>query len=290
MTGALGEAYAACEQITRTEAGNFYYGIRLLPPEKRSALCAVYALARRIDDIGDGDLPRAEKVTELDRVRADLAALSAGHRGSDPVLVALADAAERYPIPLDAFGELVDGVVMDLGDVRVKDVDELIGYCRHVAGSIGRLCLSIFGAQRSDPRLELFADQLGIALQQTNILRDVREDLGNGRVYLPADELQRFGVELRTDAAGDLDDPEGHLAGYLRHAAARADDWYALGLRLVPHLDRRSAACCRAMAGIYRHLNRVIGADPVQVYDKRLRLSTAHKAGVALASLAGVRG
>jgi 15-cis-phytoene synthase len=290
MTGTLGEAYAACEQITRTEAGNFYYGIRLLPPEKRSALCAVYALARRIDDIGDGDLPPAQKVTELDRVRADLSALSAGRDGGDPVLVALADAADRYPVPLGAFGELVDGVVMDLGDVRVKDLDELIVYCRHVAGSVGRLCLSIFGSDHTDPRLELFADQLGIALQQTNILRDVREDLGNGRVYLPADELQRFGVELRTDAAGDLDDPEGRLAGYLRHAAARADDWYALGLRLVPHLDRRSAACCRAMAGIYRHLNRVIGADPVQVYDKRLRLSTAHKAGVALASLAGVRG
>lgn len=285
--GTLAEAYAACEQITRTEAGNFYYGIRLLPPEKRSALCAVYALARRIDDIGDGDLPTEQKVTELDRVRSDVARLGAGSPGSDPVLVALADAARRYPVPLDAFGELVDGVVMDLGEVRIKDVEELIRYCRHVAGSVGRLCLSIFGAAAHDPRLPLFADQLGIALQQTNILRDVREDLGNGRIYLPAEELERFGVELRTDAAGDLDDPQGRLAAYLRHAAARAEDWYALGLRLVPHLDRRSAACCRAMAGIYRHLNRLIGSDPVQVYDKRLRLSTAHKARVALASLAG---
>jgi phytoene synthase len=284
----LAEAYAACELITRTEAGNFYYGIRLLPSDKRDALCAVYALARRIDDIGDGDLPHAAKVTELDRVRADLAALGRGGARDDPVLVALADAVGRYPIPLGAFGELVDGVVMDLGEVRIKHVDELIGYCRHVAGSVGRLCLSIFGTTDGEPRAELFADQLGIALQQTNILRDVREDLGNGRVYLPADELQRFGVELRTDAAGDLDDPDGRLAGYLRHAAARADDWYSLGLRLVPHLDRRSAACCQAMAGIYRHLNGVIGADPVQVYDKRLRLSTAHKARVALTSLAGV--
>lgn len=285
----LEEAYAACEQITRTEAGNFYYGIRLLPPDKRSALCAVYALARRIDDIGDGDLPSVTKVAELDKLRADLGRLDVS---ADPVLVALADTTRRYPVPLDAFGELVDGVVMDLAEVRIKDVDELIVYCRHVAGSVGRLCLSVFGtrpgAEGGDPRLTAFADQLGIALQQTNILRDIREDLGNGRVYLPADELERFGVELRTDVAGDLDDPEGHLASYIRYAAARAGDWYALGLRLVPALDRRSAACCTAMAGIYRHLNKMIGDEPVQVYDKRLRLSTAHKARVAVTALAGL--
>ncbi len=281
----LEEAYAACERITRAEAGNFYYGIRLLPAEKRSALCAVYALARRIDDIGDGDLPTAAKVTALDKVRTDLGNIDGS---SDPVLLALADAARRHPVPLEAFGELVDGVVMDLGEVRIKDFDELVVYCRHVAGSIGRLCLSIFGTVGTEPRAALFADQLGIALQQTNILRDVREDLGNGRVYLPADELERFGIELRTDAAGDLDDPEGHLASYLRFAAARAGDWYGLGLRLVPALDRRSAACCTAMAGIYRDLNTVIGSDPVQVYDKRLSLSTARKAWVALTSLAGL--
>ncbi|MEX0427347.1 presqualene diphosphate synthase HpnD [Nocardioides sp. DS6] len=288
-TGTLADAYAECERITRTEAGNFYYGIRLLPEHKRTALCAVYALARRVDDIGDGDLPRETKLKDLAAVRQDLDALQVGGAtGSDPVLAALGDAATRFPIPLSAFGELVDGVETDLpDDVRIADWDALVVYCRRVAGSIGRLCLSIFGSDAADPRVALFADQLGIALQQTNILRDIREDLGNRRIYLPQTELAEWGVELRTDAMGDLDDPEGRLAAYIRFAAARAEDWYALGMRLVPHLDRRSAACCAAMAGIYRHLLRTIAADPVQVYDKRLSLSTAHKARVALGSLVG---
>ena len=294
-TSTLAEAYAECERITRSEAGNFYYGIRLLPEPKRTALCAVYALARRVDDIGDGDLSYEAKLKDLAAVRDDLEALAAGSGSTDPVLVALGDAAARFPIPLGAFGELIDGVETDLAEeVRIADWDALVVYCRRVAGSIGRLCLSIFGAESdpragTDPRVDLFADQLGIALQQTNILRDIREDLGNHRIYLPQSELAEWGIELRTDAAGDLDDPEGRLAAYIRFAAARAEDWYALGMRLVPHLDRRSAACCAAMAGIYRHLLKVIANDPVQVYDKRLSLSTAHKARVAVSSLVGRR-
>jgi phytoene synthase len=278
------QAYASCEQITKTEAGNFYYGIRLLPSPKRSALCAVYALARRIDDIGDGDDAIADKETALAGVRKDMGRLE---DSSDPVLIAVSDAARRYPVPLEAFDELIDGVQMDLRDVRIADFDELVVYCRHVAGSVGRLCLSIFGSSTTDPRTSLFADQLGIALQQTNILRDIREDLGNGRIYLPQDELDRFGVDLRVDDLGALDDPAGQLAAYIRYAAARAGDWYSLGLRLVPHLDRRSAACCRAMAGIYHHLLGRIADDPALVYDQRLSLSVAQKARVAMTALAG---
>jgi phytoene synthase len=279
------QAYATCEGITRTEARNFYYGIRLLPAYKRSALCALYALARRIDDIGDGDQPVGAKERALAAVRKDLGSLD---DSSDPVLVAVHDAARRFPVPLDAFDELIDGVQMDLAEVRIADFDELVVYCRHVAGSVGRLCLSIFGATTTDPRTSLYADQLGIALQQTNILRDIREDLGNGRIYLPQDELDRFGVVLRVDDLGALDDPAGRLAAYIRYAAGRARDWYSLGLRLVPHLDRRSAACCRAMSGIYHHLLGSIADDPALVYDQRLALSSAQKARVALAALAGV--
>jgi phytoene synthase len=278
------QAYATCEQITRTEAGNFYYGIRLLPVQKRSALCAVYALARRIDDIGDGDQPTGDKQTALADIRKELGRLD---ESSDPVLVAVNAAARRFPVPLEAFDELIDGVQMDLGDVRIADFDELVVYCRHVAGSVGRLCLSIFGSSSPDPRTSIFADQLGIALQQTNILRDIREDLGNGRIYLPQDELDRFGVELRVDDLGALDDPAGRLAAYIRYAAGRAGDWYSLGLRLVPHLDWRSAACCRAMSGIYHHLLGRIADDPVLVYDQRLSLSAAQKVRVAMNALAG---
>jgi phytoene synthase len=279
------EAYRRCEEITRAEARNFFYGIRLLPPPKRSALCALYALARRIDDIGDGELSGVDKAVALAKLRHSLHEMDSS---SDPVLVAVADSARRYPVPLEAFEELVDGVEMDLMGVSYADFDELVLYCRRVAGTVGRLCLGVFGSD-AEPRASLYADQLGIALQQTNILRDVREDLVNGRVYLPKDELDRFGVTLRLDDQGSLDDPDGRLAAMLRAFAARARDWYCLGNRLLPHLDRRSAACCGAMAGIYSHLLDVIEDDPTTVYDRRLSLGTSQKVRVAVSALAGRR-
>jgi 15-cis-phytoene synthase len=285
VISSLGQAYALCESITRHQARNFYYGIRLLRPEKRSVLCAVYALARRIDDIGDGDLPTESKVAALARVRASLAD---GAGSSDPVLVAVADAARRYPIPLGAFEELVDGVEMDVTGHTYGTFDELVTYCRAVAGSVGRLCLGVFGS-RPDPRAAGYADALGIALQQTNILRDIREDLGNGRVYLPREELDRFGVQLTLDEHGSLVDKDGGLAALITHDAHRAQRWYADGLRLVPLLDRRSAASCSAMAGIYRRLLVRISAEPSAVYDRRLSLSGWEKAGVAARALTGVR-
>ncbi|TDW92848.1 farnesyl-diphosphate farnesyltransferase [Kribbella pratensis] len=289
MKPTVAEAYAACLDITRAEARNFYYGIRLLPPPKRNALSALYALARRIDDIGDGDLPLEDKRNALAGVRKDLGRLD---DLDEPVYVAVADAARRYPVPLGAFEELVAGVETDLCDVRIADFDELVVYCRRVAGSVGRLCLSIFGPSTGGTDFEtlaLYADQLGIALQQTNILRDIREDFTNGRIYLPSDELEHFGARVALDEHGALDDPQGRLAGYIRYAAGRAQDWYSLGWRLLPYLDRRSGASCRAMSGIYHHLLRRIGANPVLVYDQRLSLSAGEKAQVALASLAGRR-
>lgn len=283
------EAYRACEQITRSQAGNFYYGIRLLPADKRSALCALYALARRIDDIGDGDLSDAAKADDLAVVRTSVESIDTA---TDPVLVAVSDAARRYPVPMEAFGELIDGVQADVDHVQYGSFDELVTYCRQVAGSVGRLCLSIFAPSRNwqsrdDRRLWGYADQLGIALQQTNILRDVREDLQVGRIYLPDDDLARFGVSLRLDESGNLEDASGRLAALLRYATARAGDWYALGMRLLPDLDRRSAACCGAMAGIYRELLRRINANPTLVYDRRLSLSGWQKARVAAGALIG---
>lgn len=166
----LADAYVHCERLTRAATRNFYYGIRLLPAEKRAALCAVYALARRLDDIGDGDLPSEDKLAGLERAREDLRRL--GPQEPDPVLAALDDAARRFPVPLGAFEELVDGVEMDVRGIAYGTFDELVVYCRRVAGTVGRLCLGVFGA--ADPAAPERADTLGIALQQTNILRDVR--------------------------------------------------------------------------------------------------------------------
>jgi len=283
MTSAVDEAYAICASITHEQARNFHYGIRLLPPAKRAALSAVYALARRIDDIGDGTLPTDEKLTRLAHLRA---ALTDPSVTDDSVLLAVRDASLHFPIPLEAFGELIDGVDMDVVGRRYASFDDLVTYCRCVAGSIGRLCVGVFGA--SDvPRAREYADKLGVALQQTNILRDIREDLMNGRVYLPQDDLDRFGVTLRLDGSQRLVDDDGSLTALIRWTAGRARGWYDEGLRLLPLLDRRSAACCAAMAGIYRRLLDEIAADPSLVLDRRLALTGWQKTVVAARALAG---
>src|SRR5215472_5119990 len=189
-------AYRRCEEITWSQARNFSYGIRLLPSAKRHALAAVYAFARRIDDIGDGTLPAPEKLAALEEARAGLSALIAGRADdSDQVLMALADAAKRFDIPLAAFGELIDGCADDVRGVTYVTFDDLLHYCRCVAGSIGRLSLGVFGTSHPGTAVPL-ADSLGVALQLTNILRDIREDYASGRVYLPAEDFERFGCSL----------------------------------------------------------------------------------------------
>ena len=281
-------AYAEAERITKTEARNFYWGIRLLPTPKRNALSAVYAMARRIDDIGDGTLSVTEKTTLLAAARVD--ATDPRSNLDDPVLLALDDAAGRLPIPLAAFGELVDGCEMDVRGRNYDTFDDLVEYCRCVAGSIGRLSLGVFNpplpAGRRAEASEL-ADALGVALQITNILRDIREDLTNGRVYLPAEDLKLFGVELTIGADGQLDPQEGRLAELIRFEAARAWGWYDRGFELLALLDRRSAACCAAMAGIYLELLGRIAADPSAVMRGRSSLPTKDKLKVAGRALAG---
>jgi phytoene synthase len=287
VSATLEQAYAECERITREQARNFSWGIRLLPAPKRTALSAVYAFARRIDDIGDGDLPAEQKLLQLAEARAQLAEPAA--HPDDPVLVALADAAKRLPIPLDAFGELVDGCEMDIAGFEYGDLDDVVRYCRNVAGSIGRLSLGVFApplpAAEFDRAAEL-ADALGVALQLTNILRDIREDLLNGRVYLPAKDLELFGLHLAVGPDGALDPADGALAELIRFEAARAEGWYDRGLQLLQVLDRRSAACCGAMAGIYRELLARIAADPTRVMGGRLSLPASVKLRVAARAVA----
>jgi phytoene synthase len=277
----LDDAYDRCEEITRTEARNFSYGIRLLPAPKRRALSALYAVARRIDDIGDGDAPAPDKLAALAAVRKDLSALppdpAPGAR--DPVLMALADAYRRFPIPMVALDELIDGCEMDVNGVRYVTFDDLVGYCRRVAGTVGRLSLGVYGAI-DIPGAEVLADTLGVALQLTNVLRDIVEDRDTmQRVYLPADDIARFGC--RPDLSGPVD----AVAALVSWEAARAVDWYDRGLGLLPLLDRRSRACTAAMAGIYRRLLARIQRDPAAVLRGRLSLPGREKAVVAVRAL-----
>lgn len=276
-------SYAYCERLTRNQARNFYYGIRLLPESKRLALSAVYAFAREIDDIGDGDLPADRKVAELARMRKQLKDLTAYR---DPVAAALADAAERFPIPLTALDELIDGVEMDVRETEYETFDELRVYCRCVAGSVGRLSLGIFGPR--DPlRAPDLADTLGIALQITNILRDIKEDKDNGRVYLPRKDLARFGLEDAWHPGGRFTPGEA-FDNLVRFEGERAERLFRQGLTLLPLLDRRSAASTGAMAGIYRRLLTRILDEPGQVLLGRLSLPGWEKAEIAGRALAGL--
>jgi 15-cis-phytoene synthase len=285
-------AYAHCEAVVRSQAKNFAYGITLLPGPKRRALSAVYAFARRIDDIGDGDLPAADKIAALDGARASIGLLASGGGpageviADDPVLLALWHAARIFPIPVVAFGELIDGCEADVRGTQYPTFAGLEHYCRCVAGSIGRLSLGVFGS--SDPRAaDQLADDLGIALQITNILRDIREDLDNGRVYLPAEDLDKFGCTLTPGGSGSAV-IAGPMAELVRFEADRAREWYATGLRLIPLLDRRSAACTGAMAGIYRQLLEQISANPDVALRQRMSLSGQEKARIAVTAVAGM--
>jgi len=283
----LAAAYAMCERIVGTQAKNFSYGIRLLPGPKRRALSAIYAFARRVDDIGDGDLPHEAKLAGLAETRRQ--AEHPERFPEDPVLVALADTARRFPVDLGAFGELVDGCELDQVGTRYASWDELAVYCRDVAGSIGRLSLGVFNppALHTDPKpTEELADKLGLALQLTNILRDVREDLQGGRVYLPQSTLDEHGCELRLLDDGTLDPQGGRLAAVIRHEAQRAESLYAEGLGLLPLLDWRSRGCCGALSGIYHALLGLIAAEPEAIFGQRLSLPAKTKLAVAARALA----
>jgi phytoene synthase len=280
------DAHRHCAEITRREAANFYYGIRLLTRHKREALCAIYAFARAVDDIGDGEMHAEAKLAALAAERSAIERLDP--TSEDFVIRALAAVCERFALPRGAFIDLIDGVSMDVSGTQYADFDALVVYCRRVAGSIGRLCLAVFGS--ADPAAPGLADDLGVAMQLTNILRDVREDAAIGRVYLPAEDLLRFDWPGggRTDAPAIADAAErspGSLGELVHFEASRNREWFERSLRLVALVDRRSGACVTAMSQIYRDLLEQIDARPEAILAGRVRLSTPAKLRIAACSL-----
>jgi phytoene synthase len=208
---------------------------------------------------------------------------------SDPVLVALVDTGRNFDVSLAAFGELIDGCLADVNEATYETFEDLLYYCRCVAGSIGRLSLGIYGAKQPERQAKM-ADDLGVALQLTNILRDVREDYGNGRVYLPREDLEKFGCEITLGNTEPFPAAaqQARFASLVEFEATRAREWYASGMRLLATIDRRSAACTGAMAGIYRRLLEKIAGNPAAVLQARMSLPAGEKALVAAQSLAGI--
>ncbi len=259
------QAYAEVERITRKRARNFAYGIMVLPRDKRRAIAAIYAFARRVDDVADGALPAEEK-----RVRLEwLAAALDRPATDDAMLVALADARRRFPIPDGALRALVAGGIQDLEQTRYATVEELLGYCRKVAGAVGVACVAVYGSEDVER-----AETLGVALQLINILRDVREDWELGRVYLPQDELASFGVTEEDIAAGRATDAWRALMTF---QAERARAYLQDGLGLLRSLDSRSALCASTFAGLYRATLERIEARGFDVFDGPPHLSTLTK-------------
>jgi 15-cis-phytoene synthase len=285
-------AYRYCETVTGQQARNFAYGIRLLPTPKRRAMSALYAFSRRVDDIGDGNLAPEVKSARLEGTRQVLGRVRAGEVAeddTDPVAVALAHTARNFPVPVEGLDELIDGVQMDVRGETYETWDDLRVYCRCVAGAIGRLSLGVFGTlpgARERGRAAEYADTLGLALQLTNILRDVREDAEGGRTYLPADDLAKFGCSA--GFAGPVPPEGSDFTGLVHFEVRRARALFAEGYRLLPMLDRRSGACVAAMAGIYHRLLDRIAGDPGAVLRGRVSLPRHEKAYVAVRGLSGL--
>jgi 15-cis-phytoene synthase len=258
-------AYGEVERLTRKRARNFAYGIMLMPREKRRAIAAIYAFARRVDDIADGVLPDDEKRAQLESLRAALRA----EPGGDAMLVALDDARRRYRIPDDELRALVDGGLQDLAQRRYADFEELYGYCRKVAGAVGVACIAVYGSTDV-----AHAEKLGVALQLINIMRDVREDWELGRVYIPQDELASFGVTEDDIAAGRV---TGQWRALMTFQAGRARAYLRDGLDLLRSLDTRSALCVSTFAGLYRATLERIEESDFDVFDSPPHLSALTK-------------
>ena len=268
-------AYADCQIITRREAKNFYYAFITLPKEKRRAIYAAYAFCRHCDDSVDEAASEEDKLKALSELQESL---DSTYRGSPPTstFLALADTAERYDIPQDHFREIILGVESDLVKTRYRNFDELRQYCYRVASVVGLVCLQIF--QYRDEAAREYAVDLGLAMQMTNIMRDVREDWSMGRVYLPQDEMERFGYteeELSNSVRNDA------FVRLLQFQGDRARSYFRSGFRLLPFLSRRSRACPAVLGAIYsRVLDRIQESGYDVLGERRIALSTSEKARI----------
>jgi phytoene synthase len=276
MRDELAAAYEHCQGLTKREAKNFYYGFMLLPGRQRRGIYAAYAFARECDDIVDAGLPVEEATLRLAAYRESLDRCLEGHP-QGPVLVALRDAIDRHHIPHEYFYRLIEGVETDLTVSRYADFEELKRYCYLVASVVGLISISIFGYRGGEEARRHAAD-LGIALQLTNILRDIQEDLQRDRVYLPLDELARFGYgedDLRQGVANEA------FRRLMAFQAERARGFFESGRRLFPYLSRRARACVGVMAGIYSTILDDIQREPETVLERRVSLSAGQKLALA---------
>jgi phytoene synthase len=285
----LERSYERCRQVARDAASNFYYAFYMLPRPKRDALCAIYAFMRLVDDASDSPIASANETSglvlkraALSRWRALLDDCASGTTAGHPILPAFADAIRRYRIPSRYFHDLISGAEMDLLETNYATFESLQEYCYRVAGTVGLTCIHIFGFQ--DAHAPELAERLGIAFQLTNILRDIRSDLELGRVYIPAEDLRRFGCTVSELERGVVTPAVREL---LRFEAERAWGFYREGVQLISKVDQDSRAALWALARIYSSLLARIEERDFDVFSERVRLSTPEKAGILLRARLG---
>ena len=264
-------AYEHCRLVARREARNFYYAFVTLPPRKRRAVYATYTFCRLCDDAADGEIPIGEKLRLLGEVREKLPMAYSGNPGG-PVFTALAHTAKAFGIPQEYFQEVVAGVETDLTKSRYQDFEELRGYCYRVASAVGLICLQIFGY--SDPKAREYAVDLGLAMQLTNILRDIREDLDRDRVYIPLEEIEDFGYSVQELKGGVVNQPFVEL---MKFQASRARRYFDSGFKLLPLLSPRSRACPAVLGQLYSHILDRLESGDFNVFNGRVSLSNSEK-------------
>lgn len=276
-----------CQELTKREARNFYWGFVALPADQRVAIYALYSFSRQVDDEVDSRSDASVALTPEwmesfgARARSRIRDCYSGHddHSDDPVLSVLSGVVRRYEIPENELEALIRGVEMDLLHTRYQTWDDVEFYSRHVASSVGRMCTRIFGY--SNPQALVHADHLGIALQLTNMLRDIREDYHTGRIYLPQEDLERFEVR-DNDLAGE--DAGPHWEDLIEFEVARGRTYFESGLKVTEYIPRRAAACVMTMAGIYQSILEQIAADPYMPLRERLSLRKRTKIRVMLKS------
>ena len=267
----LKAAYDWCRIVTKKEAKNFYYAFLTLPPKQRRAIYATYAFSRLCDDAADEDYPTSKKLELLTGLRDQLSAAFAGNP-TGPVFTAVAHAASTYHIAEELYHELITGVETDLTKNRYQDFDELHTYCHRVASVVGLICIEIFGYR--DPRAREYAIDLGLAMQLTNIIRDVKEDLQRDRIYIPQDDIIRFGYSEERLMSGLMDNSFREL---MHFEAQRARSYFSSGLKLIPILPPRSRPCPAVLARLYLRILDRAEATGFNVFDGKISLSRSEK-------------
>jgi phytoene synthase len=270
-----------CRKLTERSKSNFYYAFLFLPPRKREALEAVYAYCRLVDDVVDEDAPVEKKLQGIERWRRELDAVYGGAEPTHPVSEKLRQAIAYYPIRREDMEAVIDGCAMDIEIRRYQTWDELRTYCYRVASAVGLMCIEIFGY--SSPKAREYAVDLGIALQLTNIMRDVAEDARRGRIYLPAEELRDFGVEER-----DL--IEGHrtpeFLRMMRHNAARSRAHFLRARGAIGEAERRQLVIAEIMGGIYYALLERLEETGFDVFGEKATVTRGKKMVIALGKFA----